>query len=187
VRWGIPERSLPPTSPSHRSAMGPLPLPLKGGEGSAQLRRGSSCAKQLCNPARRQKPAICHRLRSAELAPATDNRANHIRDFRNNRNEYSRRYSTNHPPAGAVDHDAATPCRGAGPTVPAHRDCSVSTGAASQTAICRRNAPNQPGCRVTSPRLLIPLARNRAGCRLGCGPPRVARVSAGPFRADGRD
>jgi hypothetical protein len=33
VRWGIPERSPIPTSPSHRCAMGPFLSPLKGGEG----------------------------------------------------------------------------------------------------------------------------------------------------------
>src|SRR5205807_1915167 len=33
VRWGIPERLPPPTSPSHASGMGPSLSPLKGGEG----------------------------------------------------------------------------------------------------------------------------------------------------------
>src|SRR6266851_5320824 len=33
VRWGIPERSPTPTSPSQRFALGPSLSPLKGGEG----------------------------------------------------------------------------------------------------------------------------------------------------------
>jgi len=41
----------------------------------------------------------------------------------------------NHPPAGAVDHDAATPCRGAGLARPAHRDCSVRAGIDNLMAI----------------------------------------------------
>src|SRR5438105_15795426 len=40
VRWGIPERSPVPTSPSHRSAMGPSLSALRGGEGFFR-RRGS--------------------------------------------------------------------------------------------------------------------------------------------------
>ncbi len=40
VRWGIPERLPTPTSPSHRSAMGPSLSPLKGGEGIIRVGRG---------------------------------------------------------------------------------------------------------------------------------------------------
>src|SRR5260370_19329663 len=42
VRWGIPERLPTPTSPSHRSAMGPSLSPLKGGEGGSGTLRSSS-------------------------------------------------------------------------------------------------------------------------------------------------
>src|SRR5712671_4504969 len=37
VRWGIPECAARPTSPSHRSAMGPSLSPLKGGEGPSSF------------------------------------------------------------------------------------------------------------------------------------------------------
>ena len=63
-------------------------------------------------------------------------------------NRYSCCRLANYPPAGAVDHDAATPCRGAGPAMPARRDCSVSADVAGQTAICRRNAPTNRAVRL---------------------------------------
>src|SRR5881398_2528013 len=37
VRWGIPERSPRPTSPSHRCAIGSSLSPLKGGEGNSPV------------------------------------------------------------------------------------------------------------------------------------------------------
>src|SRR5712691_7279505 len=58
-----------------------------------------------------------------------------------------------HPPAGAVDHDAATPCRGAGLARPAHRDCSFSTRHRQPDGNLAPECSNQPSCRVTSPRL----------------------------------
>src|SRR5437660_11350469 len=39
VRWGIPECSLMPTSPSHAYGAGPSLSPLKGGEGFANARQ----------------------------------------------------------------------------------------------------------------------------------------------------
>ena len=39
MRWGIPERSPTPTSPSHAFGAGPSLSPLKGGEGKTLLPR----------------------------------------------------------------------------------------------------------------------------------------------------
>src|SRR5437660_11207108 len=47
VRWGIPERLPLPTSPSHRSAMGPSLSPLKGGEGKSRCRFGAALVAAL--------------------------------------------------------------------------------------------------------------------------------------------